>query len=86
LLEAELAESGKREHFDHLKPFLTASGDMPYQELASRLNMNTSAIKVAVHRLRKRYRDLFRREIADTVASPDEVDDEIRYLLQVLET
>lgn len=84
-LEKESAESGKRERFDQLKPFLVESREAPYDELASRLNMNSTALKVAIHRLRKRYRELFRFEIADTVATPGEVDDEIRHLLQVLE-
>ncbi len=48
--------------------------------------MNTSegALKVAVHRLRKRYRELFRQEIADTVSGPQEVEAELRYLAAVL--
>ena len=48
--------------------------------------MNTSegALKVAIHRLRKRYRELFRQEIADTVADPAEVEAELRYLAAVL--
>jgi RNA polymerase sigma-70 factor (ECF subfamily) len=50
--------------------------------------MNTSegALKVAIHRLRKRYRELFREEIADTVADPGEVESELRYLATVLST
>ena len=48
--------------------------------------MNTSegALKAAIHRLRKRYRDLFRQEIADTVANPAEVESELRFLAGVL--
>jgi RNA polymerase sigma-70 factor (ECF subfamily) len=48
--------------------------------------MNTSegALKVAIHRLRKRYRELFRQEIADTVADPAEVESELRFLASVL--
>ena len=51
---------------------------------ATRLEMSAGAFKVAIHRLRKRYRDLSRAEIAKTVADPAEVDDEIRYLMTVL--
>ena len=46
--------------------------------------MSEGAVKVAVHRLRQRYRDLLRAEIANTVAGPNEVDEELRYLFSVL--
>ena len=55
-----------------------------YAELAARLNMTEGTVKVAVHRLRQRYRELLRDEIAHTVSSPAEVDDEIRHLFAVL--
>jgi RNA polymerase sigma-70 factor (ECF subfamily) len=82
--EAEVAESGKREQFQQLKPLFLSSGEAPYKELAARLHQNPSSLKVAVYRFRHRYGELLRREIADTVASPGEIEDEIRYLLQVL--
>lgn len=56
----------------------------PYAALAEKLGMSESGIKSAVHRLRRRYRELLRREIANTVATPDEIDDELRYLFEVL--
>ena len=84
-LESEATESGKREHFDQLKPFLMGNRETPYEQLAEKLNTNAGALKVAIHRMRKRYRELFRLEIAETVAAPEDVDDEIRYLLRVLE-
>jgi RNA polymerase sigma-70 factor (ECF subfamily) len=71
--------------FDELKPFLTgeeAHGDGV--AAAERLGMSAGAFKVAVHRLRKRYRDVLRAEIAKTVADPAQVDEEIRFLLVIL--
>lgn len=56
----------------------------PYAELAVKLDLSESAVKVAVHRLRKRYRDLIRDEIANTLDDPREVEGEMRYLFQVL--
>jgi DNA-directed RNA polymerase specialized sigma24 family protein len=71
--------------FDRLKPFLTG-GRQPggYAKVASDLGMTEGAVKVAVHRLRRRYRQLLREEIAQTVAEPAEIDEEIRYLLSCL--
>jgi RNA polymerase sigma-70 factor (ECF subfamily) len=56
----------------------------PYAELALKLGLSESAVKVAVHRLRKRYRELIREEIANTLDDPREVEGELRYLFQVL--
>ena len=61
-----------------------ASDAAPYAELAQQLDMSEGAVKVAVHRLRQRYRALLRDTIADTVSSPDEVEDELRYLFRTL--
>jgi RNA polymerase sigma-70 factor (ECF subfamily) len=55
-----------------------------YAEIATRLNTSDGAVKVAVHRLRQRYRELLRAEIADTVANPGEIEDEIRNLFAAL--
>jgi RNA polymerase sigma-70 factor (ECF subfamily) len=71
--------------FDVLKPFLT--GEESHGDgiaAAQRLGMSASAFKVAVHRLRKRYRQVLRSEIAKTVADAGQVDEEIRYLLVIL--
>jgi len=57
---------------------------VPYVEIAARLGTSEGAVKVAVHRLRQRYRELLRAEIADTVASASEIDDEIRSLFAAL--
>jgi len=83
-LRDEFVRHGRPEHFERLKVFLLGQSDAPYAELAREMNTSEGALKVAVHRLRKRYRELFRQEIADTVADPAEVEPEIRYLAGVL--
>ena len=84
-LEREHREHGKTELFAALRPALAGSREaQPYSELARRLALSEGAIRVAVHRLRQRYRQVLREVIADTVAEPGEVEDELRYLMQVL--
>lgn len=84
-LQAEFAAEGRQALFDGLKPFLTSGrGSAGYARVAAELGMTAGAVKVAVHRLRGRYRRLLREEIAQTVASPEEIDEEIRYLLSCL--
>lgn len=81
-LQAEQMEAGKGGEFTHLKEFLlSAQRGTPYTEVAQHLGWTESAVKVAVHRLRKRYRELLEEEIARTVSSPEEVADERRHLL-----
>ena len=80
-LQAEAVRGQKERQFEALKPYLT--GDAPqlsYAQTGEQLEMSEGAIKVAVHRLRRRFRDLVRDEIAQTVASTDEIDDELRHL------
>jgi len=79
-------ETGGRGHlFDTLKFSLTGSRSaMPYADLAKWLGLTESAVKVAVHRLRQRYRELLREEVAQTVASPGEVEEELRGLFRAL--
>jgi RNA polymerase sigma-70 factor (ECF subfamily) len=84
-LREEYTQAQKQALFDELHPFLTedaASGD--YQPVADRLNMAPGAVAVAVHRLRQRYRECVRAEVADTVASPADLEDELRHLFAVL--
>ena len=84
-LQKECAAAGKSTHFDLLKAFLAreaASGE--YAALGSQLGMSANGVAVSVHRLRERYRDLVRAEIAHTVSKPSEIDEEIRYLFEVL--
>jgi RNA polymerase sigma factor (sigma-70 family) len=79
-LRAEFVQHGRLEHFDKLKAFLMGQGDAPYAALSRELETSEGALKVAVHRLRKRYRELIRLEISGTVADPAEVEPELRFL------
>ncbi|MEO5712453.1 MAG: sigma-70 family RNA polymerase sigma factor [Luteolibacter sp.] len=84
-LRADYVDSGRRKEFEHLKSFLTAErGEVSYRGIASALEMTEGAARVALHRLRKRFREIFREEIAGTVSSGDEVDDEVRYVVAIL--
>jgi len=84
-LREEFAAAGKVGEFDVLKACLTAErGEICYAEVAAALGMNEGAARVAVHRLRKRFREVFRAEIAHTVSSPEEIEEEVRYLISVL--
>jgi RNA polymerase sigma-70 factor (ECF subfamily) len=84
-LRAEQVAAGKLEQFEQLKECITTAGrGVPYADLATRLGLSEGAIKVAVHRLRQRYRELLEEEIANTVATPEEIDQERRYLLAAL--
>ena len=84
-LREEFVTSGKTEQFDQLKVALTADKRaIPYAELGTRLGMSQGAVKVAVHRLRARYREVLRAEIANTVSSPADVEEEIRHLFAAL--
>jgi len=80
-LEGELAAVGKGRLFEELRGCLSGEKNASsYEEIGRRLGMSEGAIKVTVHRLRQRYRELLRLEIANTVESPEEIDDEIRHL------
>jgi len=84
-LKAESAVSDKQPLFDHLKVYLTAEKNaVPHKDVAAKLNMTEGAVKVAVHRLRRRYRELVRDEIAQTVTTKAQVDEEIRDLFAAL--
>jgi RNA polymerase sigma-70 factor (ECF subfamily) len=84
-LKEEYVQDGKENLFEQLKPTLTeASRSVRYAEIAVRLGTSEGAVKVAVHRLRQRYREVLRAEIAGTVATPSEVEDEIRSLFAAL--
>ncbi len=83
-LREEFVQNGRPEQFERLKVFLLGQSDAPYASLAREMNTSEGALKVAIHRLRKRYRDLFRQEIAETVADPAEVESELKYLAAVL--
>jgi RNA polymerase sigma-70 factor (ECF subfamily) len=84
-LADEFAQAGKDEHFVLLKPWLTGDeGESTQAEIAQRLGMNEGALKVAIHRLRKRFRELIRTEIAHTVGTETEAREELSYLLSVM--
>lgn len=84
-LRAEFSAAGKLPLFDRLKQFLAGRPDnVSYREVAGELGMTEDAVKVAVHRLRRRYRDLLKDEIAQTVTDPEGLDDELRDLRAAL--
>lgn len=84
-LAAEHARQGKSEHFEQLKPWLTGDAcGVSQAETAARLGQSEGAVKVAIHRLRKRFRDLVKAEIAQTVAGEEEAREELRYLIEVV--
>jgi RNA polymerase sigma factor (sigma-70 family) len=82
-LRSEIETAGKIELFEALKSSLT--GDEPSRpELAAELGMTEGAVKVAIHRLRQRFRDALRAEIVETVDDPAEIDAEMRHLAAIL--
>ena len=84
-LRAEFSASGKEEEFEKLSPFLNKDADTGgYDAAAAEMGVSAGALRMSVHRMRKRYRHLMRAEIAETVSSPEEIDEEIRFLLSVL--
>ncbi len=84
-LRLEYEGGGKARLFEELRFCLTGErSSLPYVELAKRLKLTESAVKVTVHRLRQRYRGLLREEVAHTVASKDEIEDELRSLFRAL--
>ena len=84
-LRREFEQAGRQTEFTAMKDFLTAGrGEIAYDEVAARLNLQEGAARVAVHRLRKRFREIFRLEIAETVARDEDIEDELRQLLAAL--
>ena len=84
-LEAEYQHEDKADLFAALKDSLAADrSTLRYADLAARLGQSEGAVRVAVHRLRQRYRKLLRAEVAKTVAEPNAVEEELRHLFRVL--
>ncbi len=84
-LRAEYRAAGKEADFEALKGSLTAErGAIPYAELAQATTSSEATVRVSVHRLRKRFREVFRATIADTVDDVSEVEDELRYVARLL--
>jgi RNA polymerase sigma-70 factor (ECF subfamily) len=86
-LQTECAAEGKAKLFEQLKIFLTAGrGELSAAAAAQKLGLDETAVRVAVHRLRKRYRQLLRDEIAQTLANAVDVDEEMRALFGAFST
>lgn len=86
-LRREFAERGERERFDRLEQFLTGGRPHPsHKEVAAELGLTESAVKAAVHRLRRQLGRVLRAEVAETLASQREVDDEVRHLLATVDS
>ena len=86
-LNAECAADGRAKQFAELKIFLTAGkGEWSYADAARALGLDEVAVRVAVHRLRKHYRQLLRDEIAQTLSDPAMVDEEMRALFGAFST
>jgi RNA polymerase sigma-70 factor (ECF subfamily) len=84
-LRREYTQAGRESEFDRLKIFLTADkGTLRYAAIAADLGSSEAATRVAVHRLRRRFREVFREETAHTVASAEDVDEEVRHLVAAL--
>jgi len=84
-VEVEFKSGGRERQFEVLKPWLMGDAEgLSQSDAATQLDLSAGAVKVAVHRLRKSFRAAVRAEIAQTVTEPDEVDAELRYLVQVL--
>jgi RNA polymerase sigma factor (sigma-70 family) len=79
-LKDEFLQHGSLGDFDKLKVFLLGQADVPYTEFAREMGTPEGGLRVAIHRLRKRYRVLFLREITETVGDPAEVESEVRFL------
>src|SRR5206468_4783536 len=80
-LRAESEAEGKAKSFEQLKPFLMAGkSDIPHAEAAAALDLTEGAVRVAVHRLRRRYRELLREEIAQTLSDPAQAGEEMQAL------
>jgi RNA polymerase sigma factor (sigma-70 family) len=82
-LRVELEAAGKGDHFARLRPFLSREGDrQEYAAIGQVWGVSAGAVTVAIHRLRRRYGDVLRGIVAQTVPGPDEVEDEIRFLVE----
>lgn len=84
-LAGEAQAAGKRDQFDQLKPWLLGEVEgFSQAEMARQLDMSEGAVKVAIHRLRKRFREVVKTEIAQTLEDPAQLREELRYLVEVL--
>ncbi|MEI6245588.1 MAG: hypothetical protein WCQ64_11150, partial [Acidobacteriota bacterium] len=84
VVESRYEASGRRALFVALQPFLTGDEPSSYGDVAGRLGTTDGALRVAAHRLRRDFAAVLRETIADTVERPEDVDDELRYLLRAV--
>lgn len=83
-LQDDYTAAGKAEFFDYLKPTISPQLQaLPYAQLAEKLDLTEGAVKVVVHRFRKRYRDCLHATLRDTLDDPAETENELRYLLSL---
>jgi len=83
-LRQEFDAADKTRLFEQLKGFIWGDkSTASYAEIAAQLNLSEGTVKMAVHRLRQRFRELLRAEVAHTVAKPEDIDDELRHLIRV---
>src|SRR5262245_43464305 len=86
-LRAEFADSGKANEFDRLWVSLNRDTESArYDGVAEEMGISAGALRMSVHRMRRRYGSLLRTEIAESVCRPEEVDEELRFLLSILST
>jgi RNA polymerase sigma-70 factor (ECF subfamily) len=84
-LKQEFLNAGKSQLYERLQAFDAGGGDTPaYGDVALDLGLSESGVRTAVFRMRQRYRELVREEVAQTVSSPQEVDEEIRHLILIV--
>ena len=83
-MRQEYSASEKADLFEELKEFLSNQKALPHEAIAAKYGISVGAVGVTIHRLRKRYAEVLREEIAHTVSTPEEVDDEIRHLIAAL--
>lgn len=84
-LEEDYRRAGKSELFDLLEPHLTERGEaVPRPEISRRLNLSSAAVAMSIHRMRRRYGELLRQEVASTLDDPADVQDELRSLMSVV--
>lgn len=84
-LAADYQQAGKSELFALLEPHLTQQGEVvPRAEIGRRLNLSPAAVAMSIHRMRRRYGEILRQEVAATVDNPAEVDDELRTLMSII--
>jgi DNA-directed RNA polymerase specialized sigma24 family protein len=83
-LRAEYSAMGKGEQFDRLEGLLAKDADARCEALALDMGVSAGALRMSLHRLRRKYRHILRKEIAETVSTPAEIDEEIRFLMSVL--